>query len=295
MENFFTKSEKLALGTAQFGSAYGISNISGQIKSNEIFAILDLAWEKGINTLDTAKAYGKSEEIIGYYLKKHSEKKWSIITKLSESRGNISGQIQDSTEHLTIQPSIILAHSADLFLHKDFQRKLVEVKKSQKIIKVGVSLYSEDEIIQVLDSNLKPEVIQLPMNILDTRLYRHGILAQLFERNIEIHVRSVFLQGLFYLEEPDLKASFKDVIPHINKLKTIATRAGLTLGELSLMWIFSLEEISKVIIAVENVKQLKEHLETLNKIVDPSVFKEALSVKYENENFLNPSLWPSTS
>ena len=104
-----------------------------------------------------------------------------------------------------------------------------------------------------------------------------------------------FLQGLFYLSDADLKDRFSDAVPHLNKLKSIAADAELTLAELSLLWLISLEEVSKVVIGVDNETQLKAHLETLKKEVDSAVCKKALSVNYENETRLNPSLWLSMS
>jgi aryl-alcohol dehydrogenase-like predicted oxidoreductase len=285
---------KIAIGTAQFGMPYGINNRNGQVHGDEITAILDLAWENGIDTLDTAKAYG-SEESIGCYLKRHQNTVWDIITKISDSDIKVTDQVRDSTEKLTIQPSVVLAHSAGLFCGEAFQNELVEAKNAQTIIKLGVSLYREDEISQVLESAFKPDVIQLPINMLDTRLYRCGVLSKLFDREIEIHVRSAFLQGLFYLSKAELEDSFKDVIPYLEKLKSISADIGLTLSELSLLWLVNLKEVSKVIIGVDNVNQLKNHLDTLQKNVDSSVFEEALSLQYENEKILNPSLWPAKS
>jgi len=290
----YSLSNKLAIGTAQFGLNYGIANPNGRVNANQIQSILDFAHEKGINILDTAKAYGNSEKSIGNYLKL-TEKTWHIVTKISDSDKNLIEQIQDSKEKLTVLPTIILAHSANLFLDPIFQSKLQETKDKKLVHSIGVSLYSEEEINQVLDSEIKPDVIQLPMNILDTRLYRCGVLSKLFDREIEIHVRSAFLQGLFYLSKAKLEDGFKDVIPSLEKLKTISADIGLTLSELSLLWLLSLKEVSKVIIGVDNVAQLKVHLDTLKKNIDSSVFEEALSIYYENENILNPSLWPAKS
>jgi len=270
---------------------YGIANQNGQVHGNEIEAILDLAWRNGIDTLDTAKAYGSSEESIGTALKQRPECAWSIITKLIDDERNIVDQFQDSVDKLTVPPTAVLAHSAELFLNVDFQKELAEAKDGQIIPKAGVSLYSKDEISQVLESGFKPEVIQLPMNMLDTRLYRCGILSQLNGKGVEIHVRSAFLQGLFYLPDVDLKGRFGDALPYVSKLKTIAAEANLTLAELSLLWLINLEEVSKVVIGVDNADQLNAHLETLEKKVNPAVFEEALAVEYENEQIFNPSLW----
>jgi aryl-alcohol dehydrogenase-like predicted oxidoreductase len=282
---------KLAIGTAQFSMPYGIANQDGQVHGDEINNILDLAWENGIDTLDTAKAYGRSEEVIGNYLKKRPENFWNIITKLSDGEKNISDQIQNSFEKLTILPTIVMAHSAALFLDDEFQKELFDAKEKQVISKVGISLYNASEINQVMESTLKPDVIQLPMNMLDTQLYRCGILKQLDEKGVEIHVRSAFLQGLFYLHKSDLNNHFSDVVPYLEKLKSIAAKSDLTLAELSLLWLVSLKEVNKVIIGVDNADQLKTHLETLKKSVGPDVFEEALSIHYENETILNPSLW----
>lgn len=286
---------KLAIGTAQFGMPYGIANRNGQVHADAISEILDSAWQNGIDTIDTAKAYGASEESVGNYLKYRPGNNWYIITKISDVNKKLTGQVQDSSEKLTILPYAVLAHSAELFIDADFQKELAEASNLKMIGKAGVSVYNEGEISRILKSNFRTDVIQLPLNILDNRLYRRGTLERLHDKGIEIHVRSAFLQGLFYLPEADLKARFEDVVPHLSRLSTIATGAGLTLAEMSLLWLVSLEEVSKVVIGVDNADQLKMHLATIKKNVDPAVFQDALSVHYENESILNPSLWPSTS
>ena len=229
------------------------------------------------------------------YIQKASESSWNIITKLSENKKNVAQQIESSTKKLNVCPSIVLAHSTDFFLDYEIQKELAELKDKQSTGKFGVSLYNEVEINQVMESTIKPDVIQLPLNILDTRLYRREVISRLFDKDIEIYVRSVFLQGLFYLPEIELESRFSDAVPHLTKLKSVAASGGLTLAELSLLWLISLGEVSKVIIGVDNAAQLKAHLETLKKKVDPAVFEEAMSIHYENENILNPSLWPSKS
>lgn len=294
MENDSHKG-KLVIGGAQFGMRYGIANTNGQVRGNEVGAILDLANANGIATLDTAKAYGNSEEVIGNYLKKRPESSWDIITKISSAEKDIAAQINDSAEKLTRRPSTLLAHSAKLYLDAQFQKGLADAKDRQIIKKTGVSLYREDEINRVTRAVPGTDVVQLPMNILDTRPHRRGLLARLRDRGVEIHIRSAFLQGLFYLPDSVLKSRFADAAAPLNKLKSIAAKAGLTLAGLSLLWLTSLPEISKVIIGVDNKVQLKAHLETLGKQVDSAVFQTALSVRCENENILNPSLWQSMS
>lgn len=270
---------------------YGIANQSGLMSCDEVYAVLNFAMGNGIYTLDTAKIYGNSEKIIGKYLELYPHSPWNIITKISDNKENVTIQVQDSYEKLTIYPSVVLSHSAELFLDTQFQKELAEARGKQILNKVGVSLYSEEEIHRVMESKKKPDIIQLPLNILDTRLYHHDVLCQLANEGIEIHTRSAFLQGLFFLPDSELRDRFLDAVPYLKKLKFIAAKAGLNLAELSLLWLISLKEVSKVIIGVDNVDQLKNHLDTLNKNVEPAIFLEAMTVQYENENILNPALW----
>ena len=273
---------------------YGIANYKGKVSKVEVETILNFAYKVGINTIDTATGYGNSENIIGHHLKKHVTQKWFIITKVSGSKDKLYDQLSQSIDKLGATPSGVLAHSIDDYLGTIFCDKPGKIKKKFLIDKIGVSIYEEEDIDRVLAAKT-PDIIQCPLNILDTRLYRNGILDKMKANGLEIHVRSVFLQGMFYLPDKILQQSFSDVLPTIRKLRTIAQNADLTLAELSLMWVCSLEQVDKVIIGVDNVEQLMDHIKTLNKNINTAIFEEALSIKYENENILNPSLWKTIS
>ena len=76
--------QKLSLGTAQFGSNYGISNQYGRPKEIEAYEILKIAHDIGIKYIDTAPAYGESEQIIGRFMGEIVKNYFSIFTKLSK-------------------------------------------------------------------------------------------------------------------------------------------------------------------------------------------------------------------
>ena len=187
--------------------------------------------------------------------------------------------------------AVLLAHDADSFLNSNFQEGLVKARDLGMISKLGVSLYRQDEVERVMAAKVLPEIIQLPMNILDTRLYRNGVLTELNNQNIEIHVRSVFLQGLFYLTALELKENFSEVIPYLDRLRFISESANVSVAELSLLWLKSLEQVSKIVVGVDKLSQLHGHLETIQKSVGTAYFDEALSIHFNNEQILNPSLW----
>ena len=88
---------------------YGIANQNGQIRQNEVDAILNLACGNGISTLDTAKTYGTSEAAIGSYLQNHTEHSWEIVTKINDCKKTLSQQIEDSKVKLTIDSLLRLS------------------------------------------------------------------------------------------------------------------------------------------------------------------------------------------
>ena len=227
-------------------------------------------------------------------MKEHIDQKWLIITKVNGSKDKLYSYLYQSIDRLGTTPSAILAHSVSDYLEHTFLDGLLKIKDNFEIKKVGVSIYTKEHIDRVLEAKV-PDIIQCPLNILDTRLYQNGILEKMKENGLEIHIRSVFLQGMFYLSDEILQHNFSDVLPTIKRLKKIAQKAGITLAELSLLWVCSLKEVDKVIIGVDNVEQLKAHIATLKKQVEPYIYEEALSIIYENESFLNPSLWEAKS
>jgi len=278
------------LGSAQFGSDYGIANKYGKVKYTEIKKILSFAYKKGINTIDTASGYGISEQIIGKYLNDNPEQRWSIITKLSGPLELFKKQIRTSIIRLGRKPDVVLAHSISDLFKPSLTDIISWLKDEMGIKKIGVSVYGNDEIEKVL-TYAKMDVIQCPLNALDTRLYRNGVLDDIKSNELELHVRSVFLQGLFFLSDKKLKQNFFDALPHIKKLRTISKDLGLTLAELSLLWVHSLDQVDKVIIGVDNVQQLNTHYKTLNNKNKIEFTKQVTSIIYDNENILNPSLW----
>ena len=281
---------KLAIGSAQFGMNYGIANKSGMVENHEMKKILDLAFQSGIDTIDTAINYADSEKKIGKYLLSNKSKNWKIITKISSKNPEPSLQFKESIKKLNTQPYALLIHSFKLFEDLDFQKLIIQLKKDY-LIKIGISVYKSKEIKIVLDSNLKPDIIQLPLNILDSKIYKTGLLKLIKSQEMEIHVRSVFLQGLFYLSHDEVNKRFPDAVQRLNDLMMIAKKSNLTVAELSLLWIASLSEVDKIILGIDNHSQLNSHLNTLGKKVKPDIFNDALSIEFNNDKILNPTLW----
>ena len=189
---------KLALGTVQFGLDYGISNIGGQVSLEEARKVLKLAKEYDIDTLDTASGYGNSEKVLG----KIGVNDFQIVTKTTSLQLGVDKVLQSFYQSLTDLNATsvdgLLIHNIDDTKDKQFDtlyKELDKLKQDKLINKIGFSTYTPDQVDFLLD-NFDFDLIQVPFNVFDTRLIDGGQLQALKNKQIEIHARSVFLQGL---------------------------------------------------------------------------------------------------
>ncbi len=281
---------KIILGTAQFGMNYGISNSKGKINFIEIIKILDLLKKKKLNFLDTASSYDLSESEIGkYYLK--SKKKFNIITKYTlKNKGDIFKQYEDSIKNLKYKPKVIMAHSYKDYLDKNFRTSLFKLKKKFKISKIGVSIYNKPELYSIIKLKT-PNIIQVPCNILDKRFISKDVVELVNKKKIEIHARSIFLQGLLFKSKRDIIKKFKDAKDVIKKLEKLCIKHNLKLWELSLIWAYQKKEIKKLIIGVDTQKQLQKNLRTIKKKINTSLIKEIEKINLNNSKIIKPYLW----
>jgi len=168
---------KLILGTVQFGIKYGINNSAGKPTFRKVVDILNTAYVKGIRMLDTAEAYGDSQNRIGQYHNQNS-KKFKIITKFSPARKDLPKNIFDRVNKnlKTLRVEFLycyMFHSFNDFkkYFPEMKNDLIRLKKESKIKKIGVSLHSNKEIEDVLLNNYI-DLIQLPYNLFDNNNQR---------------------------------------------------------------------------------------------------------------------------
>ena len=212
-----TKAAQLCLGTVQFGLAYGVTNKSGQVPEDEVRKILDLASSSGICLLDTAQAYGISEEVLGNCWPADAPRR--LISKLSPgaSRQSWEDSLTTSLQRLhTSQLDAFLLHRASDLLSTDGEELLywLESLRNRGLVKrIGVSIYEASDLEGLPLDRL--QLVQLPLSVYDQRLIIDGTLSKLHDLGLAVHVRSVLLQGLLlqYSEYwPDhLSSEFRDI------------------------------------------------------------------------------------
>ncbi|MEI6300063.1 MAG: aldo/keto reductase [Betaproteobacteria bacterium] len=286
---------RLALGTVQFGTAYGTGSRAGQVCFDDAAEILQHALAAGLDTLDTAMAYGDSEQRLG----RMGVGAWRVISKLPpmpDDCADVSGYVQRS-----VQGSLERLNLSSLYgmlLHRPYQllgaqgdvlyRALLNLKTQGLVAKIGVSIYGPEEL-DSLCSRFAFDLIQSPFSIFDRRLATSGWLSRLHHSGIEIHTRSAFLQGQLLRAARDRPAGFARWNPLWDRWRGWLDEQALTPLQACLGFVMSRSEIDRVVIGVKNLNQLQEILASLK----VSVAAPPATLMSEDVDLINPSRWPA--
>lgn len=281
--------EKLALGAVQFGLDYGISNKQGKTSLDEVSRILNVAEEYGITTIDTASAYGNSEEVLGQVGVPNVQ----VISKFPELKAaqTVSEVFQQSLDYLKVESMYgYIAHSAAALLNRlSSWKELSLLKEEGKLQKIGYSIYTPEELEKCLDAGMIPDLIQTPYSILDQRFKPY--FQQLKSMGTEIHTRSTFLQGLFFMNSQQLPAYFGEIKGFMQELEEKypdnATRASFLLYSC-----LSEEHIDKVVIGVNNTQQLLDNIKGIKQYHAAAHQELSTDIAGIDPSILLPYNWP---
>lgn len=286
---------KLGLGTAQWGLPYGISNRSGQSAPEEIRSILAEARAKGIRILDTASFYGEAEAVLG----RNSLEDFRIISKTpvfssseitQEHAAKVKSVFDESLHRLSCNNIYgLLIHSADDLLSSGGYRlvgAMEDIRDRGLVGKIGVSVYDGRQIDAVLKL-FRPDIVQLPLSVIDQRLLLSGHLNELKCRGVEIHVRSVFLQGLLLMMPGEVPPYFDPIRGLLAKWHAAAESQGMTLVQAALSYVRDLPHIDTVLVGIENLAQFQSCA------MDFSAGRkfDASGLGCNESAFVNPALW----
>lgn len=288
---------KLGLGTAQFGLDYGVSNQGGRCSVNEAKLIVEVAKQEGIRVIDTAFLYGDSETTLGKILPENH--RFDIVTKTpSFGTACISSTEIDLLEKTFVkslknlnQESIygILIHHVNDVLKKEGRlllKKLKEFKKRNLVKKIGVSVYTAEQINQILSEH-SIDLIQLPVNILDQRLLKSDSLKKLKKLGVEIHARSIFLQGLLLMDPDNLAPCFGSIRGHLKQYHFMLKRHKIKPIQAALDFVRKLQEVDIILCGVNSHVELKEIVSSFQKTTSLDFSSFAIS----DPMILNPSNW----
>ena len=285
--------DKIILGTAQFGMNYGINNLNGKINNEEIYKILEYSYDSGIRQLDTAEAYGDSIDLIGEFHSQNPEKKFKVFSKGThdQTQDDYSFNIKSNLKKLYIEyyEGYMIHNYKSFNGNQKLINEMVEAKSSGLIKNNGVSLYLNEEVNEVLNQNLF-DFIQLPFNLLDNAFKRESVIKSAKSFNIDIHARSIFLQGLFFKPQFLTPKKLIPLTKYINQLTEICKDFNLDLDELAIKYTLNKDYINKIIFGIDSLNQLKRNVIILENVSTvPNLHIDKINVL--EKNLLNPTNW----
>ncbi|HUO88362.1 MAG TPA: aldo/keto reductase [Rhizomicrobium sp.] len=283
---------RLGLGTVQFGQAYGISNTRGRVPLEDARTILSRAAAAGMRTLDTAAGYGEAEHVLGALAS--VTKPFRIVTKTIPLKNGLEGVLERTRQSVAIlhrRPvDVLLVHAAGDLIGREGEelwRRLKELRDEGLFRSIGISAYVADDPI-ALARRFGPDVMQVPLSLLDQRLVHSGALKTLKELGVEIHARSLFLQGLLFLDEDRLPANLAAAAPHLRKVRALFKEAGVTALQAALAFALGTPEVDVGIVGVTTPGELEEIIAAAGKPI-PEIDWAACA--FDDPVVLTPSLW----
>jgi aryl-alcohol dehydrogenase-like predicted oxidoreductase len=253
---------EIVIGTATFGTDYGVAN-QGRVQSeSDALEILSQAQHLGIFDLDTSPEYSNAEEVIGKFHASHP--KFSCYSKIS--RGMLNSPTEtllslgkslelmkiDSLQGLYFHnPDELLAQDPD-----DIESLIDSIEETQRVEKIGASVYELHEIVEIQERHPRITLFQVPENIADQRLRHSDYIKALHEKGTEFHVRSIFLQGLLLMKKAPVHLAGAQ--PFLDKLSDVALKRNSSSLDLCLGYVRQLGWASKFLVGVSEATQLRD-------------------------------------
>ena len=291
------KTNKLSLGTAKLGiPGYGYSD--GNIlkdPTNFILRSLDF----GIRSIDTSPRYGNSEALIGKALKIYN-KQIFISTKIDNLVANEASTpelmlnlINVSISKLKTNIDVCYLHQNDIKIISDkYVHQGINLLKNNNLIKeVGTSVYSKEELIYTLECGIF-DWVQIPVNILDTSFYR--VISD-SNSQIKVSARSIFLQGII-IDDQWAKTSVKDhkeLLNTLNIAKELCSKFGMTIQQLSIAYLASLDRIDQIIIGTISNDKLKDNILSTKIKLEKTIITSIHEISSSSKPWTNPRTWQS--
>ena len=282
-------SSKLIFGTANLFTKYGQNGLYLDQKISK--DIMKFAFKKNIKTLDISsdyKIYNEKPENVNF-------SKWNISLKITRkilnklrTKNKIKNFIKEIFDKFNCKKIkyILFHHDKDLFTKngKLFFEYLSHLKKNNKVSKIGVSIYNCNKLFKILKF-FPIDMVQVPYNILDQRLIEPKSIKLIKKYKIEIHVRSIFLQGIL-VDKKILPSHFKNDKKIKNWFEYISKNKLNPINE-TFCFINNNKFIKRVVIGVRSKDQLNEILSQMGnkKTFNYSIFKN------KNLNIIDPRRW----
>jgi len=292
--------KRLVLGTAQLGMRYGISNRTGKPDPDTAASIIRTAWDAGVREFDTAQAYGDSEHVLGDVLRSlEIRDEARIVSKFHPDVDHLSRDAMEGALEATLS-DVGISTLCGMMLHREESLDLWNVGlgeilagfvRSGRVRRLGVSVYSPARAVQALETD-GITIVQVPANIFDRRFERAGIFDLAEEKGKTIYVRSVFLQGLFFLPPDSLPRYLKAAASPLAILAALSRETGLGTPEICIGYIKNSLPRARLVFGAESPAQIRRNIACWN-TAWPGGLTEEIRRAFDGigETILDPHRW----
>ena len=281
------RKSKVILGVTQFGLNYGILNQHNSNKKKKLRQILNFSKKKGINSIYSSKYYGNANKFLATenldYFKLYIKFKSQDLLKK-----NFLEDFEKMKKKLKKNNLILMLDRFENLKNRErlkIYNILLDLKKDKKINRFGYSIYSFKNLKKICHQ-FKPNILQCPYNVIDRRLEEKKLLQFLKINKIEVHVRSIFLQGLLILHYSKHPRKFLNWKKIFKKFDDQIQHYKISNLDWCLNFIEKNKYINKILLGVDNIDQLREICSFKNngKIKFPKMY-------VKDEKLINPSKW----
>lgn len=297
------KTGNLCLGTVQFGMNYGIKG-QKQPDVDQAVEMLDYATQNGIDTIDTANAYGTAEDVVGTFLQRRTVSRDRLFI-ISKFRPNLLDGVDSDKYYKIMRDNLentlsrlhtdyldsYLLHSARYIFNDEIIDTLNRMKQDGLVRRVGVSVYEPEEAKKCIERP-NVEFMQLPYSIFDQRMEKAGVFEYAKTDNIQIHSRSAFIQGLILMNEDEVPSFLEKAKPIVRKIDILCRRHGISRISLAMNYVKQQSRISHLVFGVDNIEQLKENIQIYQEDISKNIINDiAKEFRDIEADIVMPSLW----
>ncbi|MBV9747332.1 MAG: aldo/keto reductase [Acetobacteraceae bacterium] len=255
---------KLGIGAAQFGLDYPHSNARGRPPEQAACDMLQIAARGRVRLLDAAVASGRAEQVLGEALPRPNP--FRVVLKTARcDRGPdfVEAEVRASLHRLKLDRAyaVMVQSAGDLFgpHGQAMWNRLLRLRDDGLVSRVGVAVYASDDPKGVV-RRFKPDIIQAPASLLDQRLIADGTLADIAELGVEVHLRSIFLQGMLFLPSHQLPSHLQGASRAVSRVRRLIAEGRSDPLQAGLGWALSRPEATQVIVGVTTPAELQATL-----------------------------------
>ena len=275
--------------------SYGLFSESTRINDEQLAKIFSVAKQHGIKHVDTSVMYGDAETRLGgLHLQnmRVTSKVWAPTTREETQKIDFFFQIEKTLKRLKVRKihAVLIhnAHEIEPELVAILIAKLRLLQEKNVVKKIGVSCYEAEQAIQIIQA-VNIDILQVPGNIFDRRLVNSGLLALCNKREIEVHVRSIFLGGLLMRPTNQLPTIFnqwKQLLKHwqdwLSHEKITQLQANMAFAR------YLLEEgASQIIVGISSAEELLSIIQSKDLLLSDW----PASLVSEDRKLINPYNW----